>query len=282
MKEVTLCDLPRWSTWPTRLLGLTTWKAPTRTVEKVDQEYDKEKYAGLLAYYHERGGKLTADDIEQRNYGRPEDQSTCVSIGNNLFEVPLAQAREQYYSLLRDHLRPLGQTCQTVVELGAGYGYNLWMLRKSLSFAGYWGGEYSGNAVELASRLYRPEDRIQVVRFNYYDAATYDFLRKAPAPIVVFTSHSLEQIPTAGAVFDALEPHRDIIAKVIHFEPAYELYDDSLMGQMRARYTQLNNYNTDLIDQLRGRAALRIENIDTNVFGLNVLNPTSVIRWSFA
>jgi hypothetical protein len=281
MKEVHLRDLPRWSRWPKRLLGLTSWHRPERTLEKVDQEYDKEQYARLLARYEQEAVKMSPDEMEDFNFSLPPEHPTCISLGDVLFEVPLVQARTKYYNLLIDTLRPYAHDGQTIVELGAGYGYNLWTLRKHLPFAHFWGGEYSANAVRLGTLLYRDEPRIEMFRFNYYDQATYRFLTKATQPVVICTSHSLEQIPCAQPVIEALCQYRDVIHKVIHFEPAHQLYDDSLLGQMRSRYTELNNYNADLVSQLKSRQEIRIEDVKANVLGLNVLNPTSVITWSF-
>ena len=204
MKEVSLGDLPRWSRWPTRLLGLTPCNQTARTVEKVDKEYEQGKYAHLLARYEQEPKKLNADDIENINYNLPADEPTCFSRGDKLYEVPLAHAREQYYALIRDYLRPYAETCPTVVELGSGYGYNLWMLKKHVPFANFWGADYSANAVRLGSLLYSDEPQMKLFRFNYYDAATYQFLADAAGPLVIFTSHSLEQIPCSQAVFEAL------------------------------------------------------------------------------
>ena len=281
MKEVPLLDLPRWSRWPTRLLGLTNWERPARTLAKVEQEYDKGQYARLLAHYEHVAGKITPDEMEQFNFGLTPEEPSCISFGDMLFEVPLAQARAHYYSLLQDNLRPHAQAGRAVVELGAGYGYNLWMLRKHLPCARFLGGEYSANAVRLGNLLYQSTPNIKMHQFNYYDPASYQILAEAHEPVVLFTSHSLEQIPSAQPVIEALVNHRDVIHKVIHFEPAHELFDESLLGQMRARYTQLNNYNADLVGQLRSRPEIVIEDIKPHVLGLNVLNPTSVIAWSF-
>jgi hypothetical protein len=282
MKEVSLLDLPRWSRWPTRLLGLTSWERPTRTLAKVDQEYDKGQYARLLTYYDKAAGNITPDEMEDFNYGLPAEHRMCVSMGDGLFEITLAQARQKYYDLLQDSLRPYAQIGHTLIELGAGYGYNLWMLKKHLAFTRFWGGEYSANAVRLGNLLYSHEPAIKMFPFNYYDPPSYRILAEAAQPVVLFTSHSLEQIPSAQPVIEALASYRDVIHKVIHFEPAHQLYDDSLLGQMRSRYTQLNNYNADLVAQLKSRNDICIEDIKANVLGLNVLNPASVITWSFA
>jgi hypothetical protein len=51
---------------------------------------------------------------------------------------------------------------------------------------------------------------------------------------------------------------------------------------MRRRYAELNDYNRDLLSQLQRRSYIRILSIQTNVIGLNPLNPTSVIEWEFS
>jgi hypothetical protein len=282
MKQVGLIDLPRWSHWPTRLLGLTPWTAPVRTVQQVDKEYDKEKYARLLDHYQAADGHVSPEEIEQFNYGRDLEDSTCVSFGNDLFEIPLRQAREHYYKLLRETLRPFVDRGRTLVELGTGYGFNLWMLKQHLAFDAFWGGDYSANAVCLASYLYRDEPALKVWQFNYYDPRTYEFLDQATAPVVLFTSHSVEQLPTAAPLLDCLESYRERICAVLHFEPVAELYDNTLLGQLRTRYTQLCHYNSDLLGQLRQRPAIRVGEVQPCVFGLNVLNPTSIVSWKFA
>jgi hypothetical protein len=281
MKEVPLLDLPRWSQWPTRLLGLTSWEQPTRTLAKVDREYDKGQYARLLAHYEQVSGKPTPDEMEEFNYNLPPENPMCISVGDTLFEVPLAQARQRYYDLLCDSLRPFAQAGRTVIELGSGYGYNLWMLKKRLAFTRFWGGEYSANAVRLGNLLYANEPSIKIFPFNYYEPASYPILSDAAQPVVIFTSHSLEQIPCAQPVIEALSLYRDVIDKVVHFEPAHDLFDDSLLGQMRRRYTQLNNYNADLVAQLKNRPDIRIDDIQPHVLGFHALNPASVITWSF-
>lgn len=281
MKEVPLLDLPRWSRWPKRLLGLTSWERPTRTAAKVEEEYNQGQYARLLAHYESVSGKITPDEMEDFNYNRAADQPTCISMGDALFEVPLAQVRNQYYGLLQDNLGPHAHANRTLVELGSGYGYNLWMLKKHLPFARFWGGEYSANAVRLGHALYQDEPSLKIFSFNYYDPSSYRILTEAKQPVVVFTSHSIEQIPSAQPIIEALSSYRDVISKVVHFEPAHDLYDDSLLGQMRARYTQLNNYNADLVAQLKSRPEIVIEEIKPHVLGFNALNPASVITWSF-
>ncbi len=56
MKRIPLDELPAWSPWPARLLGLEPWRIPNRTLAKIDAEYDREKYAQCLARSRARIG----------------------------------------------------------------------------------------------------------------------------------------------------------------------------------------------------------------------------------
>ena len=72
-----------------------------------------------------------------------------------------------------------------------------------------------------------------------------------PKDAVVYTSHSIEQIPTLDDSF----VHgliRRAPRLVVHFEPCYDDQDDkTLIGLMRRRYIELNDYNRNLLGLLR-------------------------------
>lgn len=46
--KFTLDDLPRFSPWPRRLLGLETWQQRQKTSEEISREYENEKWGSLL------------------------------------------------------------------------------------------------------------------------------------------------------------------------------------------------------------------------------------------
>jgi len=279
MKAIPLDGLAKWSPWPARLLGLEPWTVPQRTLEKVEREYNLTKYAQCLQFYRSTSPPPNLEALV-RWEGDPAG-SLCLSLGNELFETTLQVAREQAFDLLASTLRPVLAECRTVIECGCGYGYNLWRLSQSFPELTFLGGEYSGNAVELAQALYRQSPQIRVTRFNFYDPATYEFIEAVKEPMVVFTCHALEQTPSAAAFIDALAAGRRHIRHVFHFEPVVELHDDSLLGLMRRGYAKANDYNMDLLSALRARPWVRILQTRADVFGANPLNPTSVIHWQF-
>jgi hypothetical protein len=282
MKPIPLQDLPLWSAWPARLLGLAGWNTVVRTLDKIDREYDQDKYAKCLKFYSLDPRRNTPEEVMQFELGMPQDQRMCVSLGNDLFEMTLSEVRDRYYQLLLSNLKILAATSRTIVELGCGYGFNLWYLQSHLTDYAYAGGEYSRNAVDLAGRLYRDNTRLKVARFNYYEPESWRFLEKLEPPLFVFTSHSIEQLPKAAAFVENIARYRGVIRGVCHFEPVQELYEDHLLGLLQRAYTHANNYNNDLYSMLQDDSRVKIELVHPNVLGMNPLNPTSVIHWTFA
>lgn len=152
-RRIDLNDLSSWSAWPTRIFGLTPWTVPSRTIEKIDHEYDKSKYARCLDYYTRAGENTTPEEIIQFEIGLDPASKGCMSLGNELYEVNISKATAEYYRFVVDTVRSEVEKCKTIVELGCGYGYNLWMLKQHFGAKTFVGGEYSNNAVKLAAHL---------------------------------------------------------------------------------------------------------------------------------
>jgi SAM-dependent methyltransferase len=280
MKKIDLNDLPKYSQWVHRLLGIDSWTIPDRTIEKVETEYDRDKYKKCLEYFLQSGQTKTIEEIKQYEFEVAPESEICIACQDELYLTSLSRARSRYYDLLLEVVQAHSRNCKTIVELGCGYGYNLNAIAQKLSSV-LWGGEYAENAVKLAEKL--ASDRFyKVVYFNFYDFQTYDFFQYLEPPILIFTSHAIEQIPSCTSFLDSLQNYREKIASVIHLEPTFELYNcKTVLGLMRHRYTELNDYNRDLISQLQQRSNIQVCQVQENVFGLNPLNPTSIVHWQY-
>jgi hypothetical protein len=278
METIPLNDITRWSPWPARLLGLEAWEPPARTPAKVAREYDLDKYARCLEFY--RGGTGRGpEEVKEFEFGGSGDDRVLVSLGESLGLLTRDEARRRHYDLLADTMAPAIGAAATVVELGCGYGYNLWMLRQRFKSPRYVGGEFSRNGVELADHLFAGRDDVAVRRFDFYDG-DYDWIAGLRAPIVVFTSHALEQLPEVGPVLRGMaRSFRGHALTVFHFEPVRGLHGDSLLGLLRRRYADANDYNRDLWEALRTCPGVSVRRARADVFGINPLNPTSVIEW---
>jgi hypothetical protein len=66
---------------------------------------------------------------------------------------------------------------------------------------------------------------------------------------------------------------------VFHFEPMFELHGPSLVGLMRKRYCELNDYSRDLLSNLKATPNICLDSVEGNVWGFNPFNPTSILKW---
>lgn len=261
MREIELGDyLSADNVWTRRLLGMEPFQK-LRDRAQVDREYDVDVYGKLLDTYRDDPDALRQHTLRERT------DPVTLSIGDRIY----AAERRELVELIRGTLRsalaehaPEGRIC----ELGAGYGTNFFFLEGEL-----YGGELSASARTLASLLGH-----EVHHFDFHDAASYAFIRPATT---VLTCHALEQVPDASGVIAALERRRERILRVVHVEPLYRPGRHNLLGLVRNRYAELNDYNRNLLAVVESHPEIEILKLETDVLGNNPLNPSSVLVWQF-
>jgi SAM-dependent methyltransferase len=253
---------------------------PQRGLAKIEQEYNREKFAACLQRYQASGGTLDPVALRFSIGGRPLDDERDAVWRGDLVVARHQEMIDGLFATLDGVMAGLAAKSRTIVELGCAFGTNLWHLAKRFPGRAYVGGDYSDNAIALAGELYGNRGDIFVGKLNFYDE-DYPVLDDVEGPATVFTSQALEQLPATAPFLDALARYRDKIAAVVHLEPAYDLHDESLLGLMRRRYLELNDYNRDLVAELRRRPDVRIVELSRDVLGFHALNPLSVIVWEF-
>lgn len=250
--------------WSKRLLGTSEFQKK-RDIQQVENEYNQDKYAKLLSLELESIEAFKAKEFEQAGL-HPITGEMIISFGDSLFKASVSETRNIYYGIIKTVLAKY--ISESICELGCGYGYNLSFIGKNA-----YGGEYSKNAVKLAQRM-----GLDVVEFNYYQSEDYNFIRPNTT---VFTTHSIEQIPDATVIIENLAKQKSKINYIVHFEPTVVDERTSLLGMMRNKYMELNDYNRNLITVLKNRNDVEILELQTDVFGLMPLNVTNVIVWKF-
>jgi hypothetical protein len=250
--------------WARRLLGLSDFQKK-RDVQQVENEYNLDKYAKLLKLDLASMEEYKATEFEQAGL-HPVTGEMTISFGDSLFKASVPEARNIYYGIIKSALNKYPSS--NICELGCGYGYNLSFLGQNA-----YGGEYSKNAVDLGKKL-----GFDVTEFNYYHPEDYSFIK---TDTTIFTTHSIEQIPDATVIIESLAKHKEKINFVVHFEPTVIPERDSLLGMMRNKYMELNDYNRNLITLLKSRNDIEILELNTDVFGLVPLNSTNMIAWKF-
>lgn len=171
-----------------------------------------------------------------------------------------------------------------IVELGAGWGRNL----LSLWLAGapretrYVAAEFTEAGRDAAAVLaaLEPGLRFEALPFDYHqpDLAAC----RGAAEAVVFTSHSVEQIPRLAATL--VDEISGVAARVrcLHFEPVGWQVDPAATGSSE-EHAAAHDYNRDLVAALReheARGAISIDTVLVEPIGLAPANASTIIGWS--
>jgi len=278
MKKISINELPKYNPWVARLLGIEPFNRPFRNISKIDAEYDKDKYAKLLAYYQKKGG-ASAQEIKMYLLW-PDHDVISISREGQLFLTSPDDFRQLQDQIFVDVLAEPISTAQTVIDLGCGYGHNFFTLRDAYPGRVWIGGDYSQNAIKLASLLFADCSNVSVKPFNWYDDS-WPIFETLEGKALVLTVQSVEQLPSVACILPTLEKYREKITAVVHLEPIYELADkESTLGLMRRAYTLMNDYNTDLLSVIK---AMRVQILGTHydLIGGNPMNPLSMVYWRF-
>lgn len=283
MRSINLNQLPKYSSWVARLLGLAPFKKQVRNLAKIQEEYDQDKYGKCLLYSYNHP-KASIEVIKAFERGREPEDIVCISKGGKLYLTSFANLCQLENVLLLETLTPSVKRSRVIIELGSGYGYNLYLLKKNYPNRIYLGGEFSQRAVKLAKYLFKKNKRIKVLPFNFYDKEWRIFnLIPKGEKAVIFTRHAIEQLPTATPFLKTIKKYKHQVSEVVHLEPIYELHNQTTtLGLLRQSYTLMNDYNIDLLSLFKkNESKIEISKIRNDLLGSNPLNPTSLIHWRF-
>lgn len=280
-REFTIDDLPRFSPWPARLLGLEPWEPRLKTPAEVTREFDGDKWGSLLARCRAAGGTATLSVLEQ--WVIEADTPGLCSVGER-FELLLPrQALTRHYEVIARVLQRM-LPASAIVELGAGYGGVVLKLAGDLRFRGVAliAAEYTNSGVALLKMLAAAaEVDLQIGHCDLRADPVSDLV--IPEGAIIFTSMAAHYIPQLDQRF-VLALSRPRPKVVVHFEPCYEHCDPrTLTGAMRRRYIEVNDYNRNLVSLLREHSTsgtIRIVEESPAVIGVNPLLPISVVAWS--
>jgi len=280
-KKITLNDLPNFSGWPLRLLGIEPWAVHRKTSTEIIREFEKEKWQPLLDKVRKAPG---IDSIEKVDRLISEDfkgQLACW-MGNSLKLMSLPEFQRQYLNLIEKTLKPL-MPAKAIVEFGCGYGSIILNLarRKGFFKSCFMAADFVPSAAALTQEIARRQ-RVEITT-GFCDLGA-SRITDLPIPdgAIIFTSYAVMYIPRLRKRFvQALSKFNP--GAVVHLEPCYEHFDPkTLLGLMRQRYVQLNDYNQNLLSLLQEQQRakkLKILMEKPLVMGNNALLPCSLLVW---
>jgi len=281
MRPISLDELPRFSPWPARLLGFESWKQRQKSREEVLREYEREKWGPLLERARAAGSLLDLDTVTRWMCEGQQDH--VCSEGDVLGLMSPEQSHRAYVDVVAGALSRHADNAP-LVELGAGWGNVLLAVLRRAPFIGRsaWAGELTDSGIALIRLIAETEGiRVTAGRCDLSSTKVVDF--PVPAGAIVFTSMAIPYIrhvePDLFAVIASWQPRA-----VVHIEPCYEHYSiTTLLGMLRRRYVEINDYNRNLVSALKSsERAGRIRLLEERpvVFGRNPLFPVSVLVWS--
>jgi hypothetical protein len=285
MSEITprrnpsLDELAAHSPWPARLLGLAPWDPKLKTPAEVTREYEDEKWGPLWQQVQGEAGPVTLATI---NSWFEETGLEFCSQESEFVLLTATEANHTWLDLVAKQLKTW-LPAPALVELGCGYGNVLLSMAKrfALDAREIIAGEFTKSGVELVNYLARQE-KLRVTSGRCDLSAPGITSLPIPPDSVIYTSYATHYVRhfTPRFVEDLCSFGPRI---VIHFEPCYEhTGSDSLIGLMRRRYIEINDYNRNLITVLETaerEGRIRICTQSPNVFGRNPLLPASLIAW---
>jgi hypothetical protein len=279
--KIDLNRLPEFSPWPGRIMGIEEWKASgERDKAHILREYG-EKWGSLLEVYQNQSFadlKQALDFLFETHF----PQKLLFHINEDIYYSDTdPQFWSFFYAKIIDVLNRYMSAEDSIVELGCGWGRNLFYFLHSGICRGAVGGEYTPEGLKLGELI---KDQFNLpIEFHYFDFKHpgQEFLKKVENK-VVFTHNSIEQVNflPKDTVLSLAAASPKV---VIHFEPVYEYRDKvSLLHFLWKRYTEMNDYNRNLATVLRelekeGKIEIIFEQI--HYLGLNAFNPGSIIAW---
>jgi hypothetical protein len=276
----TVEDLPRFSAWPARLLGLADWQARKKTLTEVTREFDHEKWGNLLNRYRAAGGKAALEVVEA--WMLESNAPSLCTIGERFELLTASNALNRHYQVVAQALHDL-LPASSIVDLGAGFGSAIMRLATDSRFqqTPLYAAEFTNSGVELMRQLALAAGiNLTIGHCDLTSESLTDMV--VPDGSVLFTCMAacyMSQIDDKFVnAFCNFRPKA-----VVHFEPCYEHCDlQKLTGTLRRRYIELNDYNRNLVSLLHRHAAagaIRILKEIPAVIGVNPLLPISILVW---
>ena len=130
-KNYCVDDLPQYSPWPARLLGLEKWEPKLKTPQEVTREFEGEKWGRLLQRAEEAHNPLTVEDVDEWIF--PDNPNLLCSVKNRLELLSYREAHKKYITLIERVIKKY-LPASALIELGSGYGSVIIPLGRKICF----------------------------------------------------------------------------------------------------------------------------------------------------
>ena len=281
VKRISINELPKYSRWPEILLGMIDYPKKTKNKEEILREYDSEKWGSLRVKISRLPTEdLTISKVDKIFLG---SENTIFSQQNKLYLSNIIYAHKLCQKIIYHYVKKYLYNSKTIVELGAGYGSIILDIAEKFSkrLIKFIAAEYTKQGQYCLNILSKKVFSSKVITCGCDFTSDNIIDEKIPENSLIFTSLSITCVPNLPNDFlekiIKLKP-----SYVINFEPIPQFFDNSLLGLLRKKYIELNDYNTSLFEILsEGVKKEKIEIVEKqkNIFGENCFLPASFVVW---
>lgn len=259
--------------------GLARWalKPARRDAKRVSQDYDAGLWASLLA----NKAWLRHDSLDAYLFDRGEHE-IVANLGGRLMRL---SSRDYYFyrtEKLRDALRTHAPSGEEIVELGCGYGQNIFLLRLLDRWPRFEGFDIAQSGI-AAAREIAEKFGVTNVAFDILDLTdashpNYSHVKDK----VVYTYYCLEQLPQHTEV--VLQNIRAMRARrIIHMEPTTELlnilYPMDLVSYLYVRSMDYQRTIVGVLRKMESARQARIIDIRRMRFAPTLRNDPVLLVW---
>jgi hypothetical protein len=187
-------------------------------------------------------------------------------------------------NLLADKMSVLHERGCGVVELGAGTGAVIARIAKDSRFdrSEFSAGDFSPSSINIIN--YVAQNQGVSIRTGLFDFHSDTNALNLASSCTLLSSFAIAYVQGLDATFwarlAATRPNAIVLA-----EPIYQFYGgSSLLGLLRRRYYEANDYSTGILPSIEAAqrdGLLTVIEIEKNVFGVNPLCPISLISLRF-
>jgi hypothetical protein len=282
VKISSLDELPKFSKWPARLLGLEPWVTRPKSPDEIEREFGREKWGALLEKF-KGAPDARLEDVDRWAAGGVDTTLTLASVDQHIVEMTQQESHDAYIAYIENALSQ-HLPASALVELGCGYGGVILGLARKAAFQDipYFAADFTSTGPELAGLIAKSESiPLTTGRADLTKSPITDL--DVPGGAVIYTAYAAQYVePLTDAFVEGLAAMSP--KAVVHIEPVYEHCDPStLLGLLRQRYIQANGYNRNLSTILHdheARGSLEIIHESKPGFGPNPLLAASVIAWA--
>jgi hypothetical protein len=240
-----------------RSLRRMAFKNVRRTHDVVNSEYNAGEWGRILA---ERGW-LRAKTLEAFLIG-DNHASRLAKVDGEIVRTTTSDYYRYRIGALSELMARHAGGAKSLLELGAGFGYNLFSLSLDPQWDGLRGFDIAPNGIEAGRQIadhFKLSDRVSFDRIDLTDAHDPHFAELAGA--TVFTYFCIEQIPYAvEAVVENIL--RAGPSRVVNIEPAVDMLKLSHPRDLASRvYIESMDYQTrlfKLLDELDKKGRIRV------------------------